>query len=189
MLSAEKILSSFNPTIGEITGVPLVKRHWSDLRGCFADSAAFATALAMNNPLIYTVASVTPARGDGDLHYDIVLIGPGKIGNEYFMTKGHLHTWRDAAEFCLGLTGEGGMVLEDEASDESRMVKLRPSSIVYVPGRTVHRTINTGGATPTYLGVYPAKAGDDYGAIASHNFCCVVGESHRKPEMIKRQDF
>ena len=189
MLNPEKLLSQFNPLTGEIAGAPTVKRHLSDLRGCFADSAAFETALAQNNPLLYTVASVTPADGDGDLHYGIGLIMPGKIGSEYFMTKGHLHSWRDAAEFYIGLTGEGAMLLEDEVTGESRMLPLRPNGVVYVPGHTAHRTMNTGQTPLTYLGVYPAKAGHDYSTIAKNNFRCVVVERNGKPMMMERKDF
>lgn len=184
----EKILSRFNPLDGEMEGSPTVKRHLSDLRGCFADVAAFDAALK-NNPLIYTVSSFTPADGDGDLHYGLALILPGKIGSEYFMTKGHLHSWREAAEFYIGLSGEGVMLLEDEATGESRMVELRANGVVYVPGRTAHRTMNTGHTPLTYLGVYSAKAGHDYSAIEKNNFHCVVIERDGKPAMIDRKNF
>ena len=43
---------------------------------------------------------------------------------------------------------------------------LTPESAVYVPGHTAHRTINTGDMPLTYLGIYPARAGHDYGVIA-----------------------
>ena len=186
MLNPEKILSRFNPATGEIAGAPVVKRHLSDLRGCFADGAAFEAALAKNNPLLYTVASFTPADGDGDLHYGAGLIMPGKIGGEYFMTKGHLHEWRPAAEFYFGLSGDGVMLLEDEATGESRMVELRPNGVVYVPGHTAHRTMNVGSAPLTYLGIYPAKAGHDYGSIARKNFRCVVVERNGQPALLER---
>ena len=114
------------------------------------------------------------------------LIMPGKIGREYFMTKGHLHAWRPAAEFYFGLSGDGVMLLEDELTGESRLVPLRPHHAVYVPGHTAHRTINTGHAPLTYLGVYPAKAGHDYGAIAKRNFRCVVIERDGQPALIER---
>jgi glucose-6-phosphate isomerase, archaeal len=108
------------------------------------------------------------------------------IGAEYFMTKGHLHAWRPAAEIYFGLTGEGVMLLEDEASGHSLMVPLQPYHAVYVPGRTAHRTINTGMAPLTCLGVYPAKAGHDYGAMATKNFRCVVVERDGRPVMVER---
>jgi glucose-6-phosphate isomerase len=187
MLNTETILSRFNPATGEIAGVPMVKRHLSDLRGCFADDAAFEAALAENDPLIYTVASVAPADGDGDLHYSLGLILPGKIGGEYFMTKGHLHAWRPAAEFYVGLSGDGMMLLEDEVTGESRMVELRPNSVIYVPSHTAHRTMNVGSAPLTYLGIYPAKAGHDYSTMVKNNFRCVVAERDGKPAMIERK--
>jgi len=187
MLNPEKLLSHFNPVTGEILGVPTVKRHLHELRDCFADLAAFAAAAAAGNPLLYSVAAVEPASGQGDLHYGVGRLMPGKIGDEYYLTKGHLHSWREAAEFYLGLTGDGVMLLEDEASGESRMVPLRPHGVVYVPGHTAHRTMNVGQTPLTYLGVYPAKAGHDYGAIAQRNFRCVVVERNGQPTMIERK--
>jgi len=189
MLSPEKLLSRFNPLTSEIAGAPMTKRHLSDLRGCFADTAAYETALAAGNPMLYTVTSVTPADGAGDLHYGIGLIMPGKIGTEYFMTKGHLHSWREAAELYFGLSGNGVMLLEDETTGESRMVPLRPHHAIYVPGHTAHRTMNVGTAPLNYIGVYPAKAGHDYSAIAAKNFLCLVIERAGQPAMIERKDF
>lgn len=189
MLSLDKLLSRYDPATGEIVGAPVVKRHLSDLRGCFADATAYESALAQSNPLLYTVASIEPAGGDGDLHYGIGKLMPGKIGDEYFMTKGHLHAWRPAAEFYFGLSGDGMMLLEDETTGESRLVPLQPNSGVYVPGHTAHRTMNVGNTPLTYIGVYPAKAGHDYSTIAKTNFRCVVVERDGKPVMIERKNF
>jgi glucose-6-phosphate isomerase len=188
MYNPEKLLSHFDPATGEIAGAPTTKRHLSDLRGCFADPAAYENALAAGNPLLYRVASVEPASGIGDLHYGVGRLMPGKIGEEYFMTKGHLHLWREAAEFYIGLTGEGVMLLEDEATGESRMVPLLPHHAVYVPGRTAHRTMNTGRTPLTYIGVYPAKAGHDYSAIAVKNFRCAVVDQQGRPVMVSREE-
>lgn len=185
----ENILSHFNPATGEINRSPTLKRHLSDLRGFFANPKAFEADLQKNNSLIYTVATFTPANGNGDLHYGIGLIMPGNIAGEYFMTKGHLHSWREAAEFYIGLSGQGVMLLEEEATGESRIVELRPNGVIYVPGHTAHRTMNTGKTPLTYLGVYPAKAGHDYNAIAKNNFRCVVVDRDGKPTMIERKDF
>lgn len=189
MLNLKSLLSTFDPLTGAIAGAITVKRHLSDLRGCFANVAAYETALAAGNPLLYSVGSVEPANGEGDLHYGIGMLMPGKIGDEYFLTKGHLHSWRPAAEFYFGLSGEGVMLLEDEATGESRIVPLKPNGAVYVPGQTAHRTMNTGNVPLTYIGVYPAKAGHDYSTIAKSNFRCVVVERDGAPVMIERKDF
>ncbi len=187
MLTVDQILSRYDSTTGEIAGATLTKRYLADLRGCFADPAAHEAALAQGNPLVYSVASVEPAQGEGDLHYGVGVLMPGRIGAEYFLTKGHLHAWRPAAEFYFGLQGEGMMLLEDETTGESRLVELRPQSVVYVPGHTAHRTLNTGTVPLSYIGVYPARAGHDYGTIAQRNFRCVVVERDGAPRMLERQ--
>jgi glucose-6-phosphate isomerase len=89
MLSPAQLLSCYDPVTGEIPGAPTVRRHLHDLRGCFADACAFEAAAAAGNPLVYTVAAIEPAAGEGDLHCGVGRLLPGKIGGEYFMTKGH----------------------------------------------------------------------------------------------------
>ncbi|MDR0352738.1 MAG: cupin domain-containing protein [Opitutaceae bacterium] len=165
---------------------PMAERRLADLRGCFADEAAFEAALARGNPLLYSVSSVEPASGDGQLHYGLGILQPGKIGAEYYMTKGHVHAHRPAAEIYIGLAGEGAMLLEDEASGESRLVPLTAHSVVYVPGRTAHRTVNTGAAPLVYIGVYPSNAGHDYAPVARNNFRQAVIERDGKPVPVPR---
>jgi len=187
-LLAQQLLTRFDPTTGEIEGTVMVKRHLADLRGCFRDPNAFEQALAQGNSLVYSVAAMQSATDEGDLHYGLGVIHPGMVGDEYFLTKGHLHTWRAAAELYFGLSGEGVMLLEDEATGASRMVSLQPNSAVYVPGYTAHRTANTGKVPLVYLGVYPARAGHDYAAIAERNFRNVVVERDGKPCLRPRND-
>jgi len=186
LLDVSQLATQFDPSLGTIDDALQVKRRLSDLRGCFHDTEAFERELARGNPLIYTVAAVEPAAGDGDLHYGLGVIYPGLIGDEYFLTKGHLHTWRVAAELYIGLAGEGVMLLEDEATGKTRLVPLQPNGTVYVPGHTAHRTVNTGNVPLTYLGVYPARAGHDYGALAERNFRSVVIQRDGKPHLIAR---
>jgi glucose-6-phosphate isomerase, archaeal len=182
-----KLLSRFDPRTGTIDDQPRVERHLTDLRGCFRDAQAYDRALAAGNPLVYSVAAVEPAHGDGDLHYGLGVLHPGVIGDEYFLTKGHMHTWRDAAEVYIGLAGEGTMLLEDETGGGSRMVRLQPNAVVYVPGNTAHRTVNTGNEPLVYLGVYPARAGHDYGVIAKRNFSSVVVKRDGQPTLMPRE--
>jgi glucose-6-phosphate isomerase len=186
ILDPTKLLARFDPAKGTVGDAPLTKRYLADLRGCFCDAAAFEQALAQGNSLVYTVAAVEPAAGEGDLHYGLGTIYPGRVGQEYFLTKGHLHTWRAAAEVYIGLAGQGAMLLEDEASGETCMVPLQANGVVYVPGCTAHRTVNTGDVPLVYIGVYPARAGHDYGAIADRNFRSIVVERDGKPCMQRR---
>lgn len=147
----------------------------------------FSFSLARkNNPVVYRVIAVEPASGPGDLHYGLGILYAGKVGNEYFLTKGHLHQTREAAEVYIGQSGEGLMLLEDEHTGESRTAPLGAGQIVYVPGHTAHRTVNTGSEPLTYFGIYPANAGHDYGAIAKRNFLKVVVEENGHPVMKDR---
>ena len=181
------IASTLNLDTGAVAGTPVTERHLANLRGSFADAGAYVEALARGNPLLYTVSTVAPAAGDGQLHYGLGRLMPGRIGAEYFMTRGHLHSRREAAEVYVGLRGEGCLLLEDERTGESRLLPLRADSVVYVPGHTAHRTINTGTEPLVYLGVYPAQAGHDYATIASRNFKCVVVERGGQAVMMERR--
>lgn len=165
---------------------PLVERRLADVRGCFADTAAYEAALARGNPLLYQVSAVEPATGDGQLHYGLGILQPGRIGDEYYLTKGHYHSHRPAAEVYVGLRGEGAMILEDEATGESRLVPLVAQSVVYVPGHTAHRTVNTGAEPLVYLGIYPSNAGHDYAAIAAKNFSHRVVATPSGPRLVAR---
>lgn len=188
-LLAGPLVSAFDIATGTIPGAILVERYLSDMQGYFTDQAAYAAALAQGNPLLYTVAGVEPANGAGALHYGIGRVLPGRIGDEYFMTKGHFHAWRPAAEYYIGLSGEGVMLLESEDGSEREMVPLLPNSAVYVPGHIAHRTVNTGTEPLVYLGIYPAEAGHDYGAIADRNFHSVIVARNGQPVCMDRADF
>ena len=182
-------LTRFDPLAGTVVGYPVVERRLSQLAGVFADTAVYHQTLAQSDPLIYSVASVAPAEGDGQLHYGIGKIMPGCIGQEYFMTRGHLHEWREAAEIYIGLSGSGLMLLEDEKTGASQLLELRVNTAVYVPAHTAHRTINIGDIPLTYLGIYSARAGHDYGALAERNFRKVVVNQNGTPVLIDRQEY
>jgi glucose-6-phosphate isomerase len=81
------------------------------------------------------------------------------------------------------------MLLEAESNGESWLVPLGPYEVVYVPGHTAHRTINTGTGPLGYIGIYPAKAGHDYGAIADRNFRQMVIERNGAAVLIDRAEY
>ncbi len=179
------LTSTLEIAAGKITGAGVVRRHLSDLRGTFVDGAAYQQALKQGDPLLYTVSAVEPGKGEGDLHYALGRLMPGRIGREYYMTKGHYHGWRPAAEVYVGLGGEGLMLLQNE-NGENRLLPFKPETIVYVPGNTAHRTINTGGEPLVYLGIYAAAAGHDYATLAQSNFAKIIVEQNGVPVMIDR---
>ncbi|MCS6825456.1 MAG: cupin domain-containing protein [Caldilinea sp.] len=178
----------FDPKDGVIPARAPVQRFLSDLESNFADRAAYRARLN-ENPLIYRVTSIEDYSGAGQLHYGLGVLMPGKIGREYFMTKGHLHTWRPAAEVYIGLRGRGLMVLEDERTGECRVTPLEANTVVYVPGWTAHRTVNIGEEPLVYWGIFPCEAGHDYDAIGERNFRIVVIEKDGAPLVMERSAF
>lgn len=184
--SVQSLAERYDPKTAELTGGRVVERRLSQLKGCFADEAAYAAALEKADPLLYRVTTVEPADGAGDLHYGLGVLFPGKVGDEYYLTKGHYHETREAAEVYIGLSGEGCMLLEDEKTGASRLEPLGAGQIVYVPGHTAHRTMNTGSEPLTYFGIYPANAGHDYGAIAERNFLKFLVEENGQPVLKDR---
>jgi glucose-6-phosphate isomerase len=126
---------------------------------------------------------------DGDLDYVLGVLMPGKVGDEYYMTKGHLHAWRPAAEVYLGLRGCGMMLLQDERTGECIAAPLGENSIVYVPGHTAHRTVNVGNTPLVYWGILSSRAGHDYGSAALSNFNKVVIERNGAPVVLDRSDY
>lgn len=180
-------METYDAAAGALSGGREVVRTLSQLKGAFADESAYAAALAAGDPVLYRVVAVEPANGAGDLHYGLGTLFPGKVGKEYYLTKGHLHRTREAAEVYLGLSGEGMMLLEDEQTGESRLEPLGAGKIVYVPGYTAHRTMNVGTEPLTYFGIYPANAGHDYGAIAERNFLKILVEEGGQPVLKDRQ--
>ena len=186
-MKLETLGARLNLEAGVIDGAPVTRRCLADLGGLFVDKAAYDRELAKGNPVLYWVSSVEVAQGEGQLHYGLGVLMPGKVGREYYLTKGHFHAWRPAAEVYIGLRGHGLMLLEDDA--DSRVLPLHQDTVVYVPGHTAHRTINIGDKPLIYLGVYPAAAGHDYGVIAERNFRKVVLEQDGQATVLDRSEF
>ncbi len=160
------------------------KRYLSQMKGMFADEAAFDALLAKGDALVYEFHSMPVPEHEGDLAFGCSIVYPGKVGGEYFMTKGHFHTILDTAEgyYCLG--GSGYMLLENEAGDYSAH-ELAPGQAVYVPKDYAHRSVNTSATEKlvTFF-VFRADAGHDYGTIESKGYRRLVVERNGKPEVI-----
>jgi glucose-6-phosphate isomerase, archaeal len=148
-------------------------RRLGQLSGLFADRAAEA-ALLEQDPLVYTVYEAADLpKEDGHLLFSTTVIQPGRVGDEYFMTKGHFHARRDRSELYYGLAGAGILLLQ---TPEGRVdvQPMRAGSAAYVPPHWGHRTVNTGDEPFVFLAVYPADAGYDYATIAERGFASIV---------------
>jgi glucose-6-phosphate isomerase, archaeal len=149
------------------------RRRLSDLAGLFVDREA-ERALLAGDPLVYEVHEAADLpKEDGHLLFSTTVLRPGRVGDEYFMTKGHYHARADRSELYYALAGSGMLLLQapDGRVDVQPMV---PGAATYVPPYWGHRTINTGSTDFVFLAVYPADAGYDYGTIATYGFAAAV---------------
>jgi glucose-6-phosphate isomerase len=169
----------------QLTGENIDKltRKLKDLGDIFSDKAAYA---AMDGEtVVYNVESSFPVEHgtEGGLFYGITYIHPGKVGNEYFMTKGHFHSIRNRAEYYCTIEGEGMLLLMNE-DGETRAEKMVSGSIHYIPGNTAHRTANTGNSVLSFSAFWPADAGHDYDIIAKNGFSKILVDNNGVPELV-----
>jgi glucose-6-phosphate isomerase, archaeal len=159
------------------------RRHLADLQGLFADPQA-ETALMASNPLLYEVYEATdnPIEA-GQLRYSTTIIYPGKVGDEYYMTKGHYHAKGECAELYFGLQGEGLLLLQTPEG-EINAQPMTPGAAAYVPPFWGHRTINVGTQNFVFFACYPAEAGYDYQRIAEKGFASLVVERNGTMQLV-----
>jgi glucose-6-phosphate isomerase len=144
------------------------EKRLSDLAGLYADETAFSEALAKGDPVVYAVEEVRHSTRAGDIAFGTTWMQPGRIGAEFFMTRGHIHAIADRPETYRGETGLGLMLMEDP-DGRVELRKITPGATVYVPGFWIHRSVNIGAGPLVMTWAYPADSGQDYGIIARSN--------------------
>jgi glucose-6-phosphate isomerase, archaeal len=158
-------------------------RRVSDLLGVYLDEGATENLIRQGNPLVYEFYEMGAPESDTHLAFGTSITYPGKVGNEYFMTKGHFHTILETAEVYYCLSGEGYLLLENPEGDWS-LQKISPGVMVYVPPRYAHRSINTGTMTLVTFFCFRGDAGHDYGTIETKGYRKLLVEKDGKPEII-----
>ena len=174
----------FDLKTGMSAAVDTGKRHLADMKGMFADAAAEARAIEDGNPLIYEFHSLPAPNHGGDLAFGCSIVYPGKVGDEYYMTKGHFHTILETGEVYYCLSGHGYMMMENPEGDW-RCLELTAGKAVYVPKRYAHRSICVGTTEPlvTFF-VFRADAGHNYGTIEEKGYRKLLVERDGKPAII-----
>ena len=156
------------------------KRYLSSMSGMFCSQSAVDLVLQMEDPLIYEFYELDCPPRQGDLAFGTTILYPGKIGREYFMTKGHFHSLLDTAEVYYTLSGEGYMVMENRDGD-TREIRLSKNNAVYVPRGYAHRSVNTGAEPLVLFYTFDANAGHDYGTIETKGYRRLILEDNGIP--------
>ncbi len=159
-----------NAETGALSGATgSYEKRLADLAGIYADREAFEKAAKNDGSrVVYRVHDVRPAVARGDLIFGTTFMEPGRIGDEYFVTRGHLHARANRPETYYGETGDGLMLLESPEG-ETAILEVHPKVMIYVPPLWIHRSVNTGGAPLVMSFCYPADSGQDYDVIARSN--------------------
>lgn len=161
-----------------------IERRLSAMQGQFLDQEAFNKMLSAEDRLIYQVYEIKRPEVAGELLMGVSIVHPGKVGSEFFMTKGHFHSVLETSEIYYCLRGEGLMVMETPEGETSVEV-LSPGKVLYVPPRWAHRSVCTSRQEDlvTFF-VYPANAGHDYGTIERQGFRKLVIDGLGGPEIV-----
>ena len=140
-----------------------------ELNGVFEDQIAFNN-MDGNQPA-YEVDVFFPVKSgtEGGLFFGLTHLYPGKVGDEYFMTKGHFHAIENRAEYYWGIEGEGILLLMDKERN-ARAEYMFPGSLHYIPGITAHRVVNTGNRMLRFGACWPSDAGYNYDVIIKEGF-------------------
>jgi shikimate 5-dehydrogenase/mannose-6-phosphate isomerase-like protein (cupin superfamily) len=147
-----------------------IERRLSSLRGQYANIDAYQRLLDSGDPVIYEVYEILRPEVAGELRTGLSVIHPGRVGDEFFMTKGHFHAVVDTAETYYCVKGRGVLLMEN-AQGNWAAEELRPGRAVCVAPGWAHRSINTGDEEDlATLFTYPADAGHDYGTIERQGF-------------------
>ena len=138
------------------------KKYFRELVGIYADEAAFdRLAEAFGDTVAYRVDEARFSDHGSDLITGISALEPGKVGQEFFMTRGHLHRRADRPETYYCLAGHGVLLLESLVG-EVKAMEMRAGSLVYVPPFWLHRSVNVGETVFATLFSYPADAGQNF---------------------------
>ena len=181
-------LVDFDLQSGRSDNAKTTKRTLSQMKKMFCDREAAEKLLETEDPLIYEFHELGCPERAGDLAFGTTILYPGRVGSEYYMTKGHFHTVLETAEVYYTLDGEGFMVLEDPSGDTMEL-ELSKGQAVYVPRSYAHRTVNTGEKPLILFYTFAADAGHDYGTIETKGYYKLIVENDGKPVIIDNPDW
>ena len=166
-----------------------IERFLSDIVNIFAEPGAVEDLLKNKGDiLIYEVYEKRVPEVNGEVRFCSSIIYPGRVGNEYFMTKGHFHSRADTAELYYCIRGRGYMLMEDKEGKHV-LEKMLPGRVIYVPGHYAHRSINTGIEPLISLPAYPGDAGHDYASVEKLGFKHLVVEEDGKPVVVQNHAY
>lgn len=178
----------FDKLTGELSGENTKEKiaKIGDLKGIFADEETRQNL--DQDKIVYRVQYYFPIDEgtEGGLFFGNTTIYPGKVGNEYFMTKGHFHAKGDRGEYYWCIQGRGILLFMDR-NRNTWAEEMTTGSLHYMPENVAHRTINVGSDAMTFGACWPSDAGHDYGTILEQGFSARMLDINSKPELVNNE--
>ncbi len=150
-------------------------RKVSDLSMMFHDKEAIQAALDNGDKLVYEIWYHPFETSKSDMALGVTRIQPGKVGDEFHMTKGHIHERDDQPEIYFCVQGEGYLLLQT-LDGEFQAERWTPGVISHIPPMWAHRVVNTGDDMLVFVASYHLSAGHDYEPIIEKGFRKMVVE-------------
>jgi glucose-6-phosphate isomerase, archaeal len=171
----------------QVDGLKVSEKKLGQLTGIFRDQQAWRRLDP--ETVVYRVWwwEPVPSGTEGGLFWGLTEIQPGRVGKEYFMTRGHWHVMRNRAEFYGTVAGIGKLVLMDRVG-QTWFEEMSPGSLHYVPGEVAHRIVNTGDVSIRVIACWPSDAGHDYEVAGGRGFGARIVEEQGAPVLIHEED-
>jgi glucose-6-phosphate isomerase, archaeal len=176
-----RMLTPFSTAIDLATGeidveCRVVTRTLDDVDGVFE-------APCSGTDLVYEVFNLDVPERCSELQTCTTRLHPGRVGDEYFMTKGHFHEVRDRSEIYLTTSGVGRLILAT-AEGETVVEEMTAGSMNYIPGGWSHRSVNVGEVPLVFFAAYIGDSGHDYATIEQRGFPVLVKASADGPVVV-----
>ena len=159
--------------VDPITGVIDVctnryQKSLRDICSLFADQAACHALSAEDlDGIAYEVWECRPVGGD--LIYGTTVMQPGRVSEEYFMTRGHIHRHREMGEIYHTQAGRGVLLLCSSSGD-SWHLEMTPGTIAHIPPGWAHRSVNVGDQSLIFTWAVQTLAGNVYADFNENMF-------------------
>lgn len=160
-----------------------VERKVSDLSPMFHDKTTAEMLIRQGNPLVYEIFYYGFKTSLSDMALGTTRIQPGKVGDEYYMTKGHFHEAENQPEIYFCVKGQGYLLMQT-IEGEFLAEEWRVGTISHIPPMWAHRVVNTGKGPLVFVASYHLAAGHSYGPIEEKGFRKLLVESNGKPKFV-----
>lgn len=146
--------------------------HLSKIRDLFKYQDEIKRILEKDDLIIYETYYPDIEENEMYLFYGITKIHPGRIGKEFFMTRGHIHKPEVMSETYTCLSGKGMLLVQKDK--KIKKIPMTPGTIAYVGPYSMHRTYNTGNEPFIFITSIRADYMHDYSILENPGFVDTV---------------